>query len=106
MINSEQTGEILGEDKVVGFQARIVYCVRENIQGSGLNQIMLGGVGLTPETIDYNEDGHWEMMECDVIIIPKNRKVIKGNSIVKNGRIDQVMLNLSNDKDWEEIETY
>ena len=99
MINSEEVKDLLGEDSAYGFQARIAFSVADK---KGFNQIRFGGVGLTLEEQDYDkEKGGWEMVECDIIIIPTAKKVLKDSSSVRNGRIDQVMQVLSEDKHWK-----
>lgn len=98
---SKATAEILGEKEVITLKARIAFTLRKEIKGSIFNQIAFGGVGLTVEDVEYNEKGSWEMIACDIIIIPRERKVMKDSSPIKNGRIDHIMQCLNNDKYWK-----
>lgn len=93
-IISELTGE-----KTFTYAGRLVRTVREI---KGLKQVTMGVVGLSDEDQEYNIEGEWERLDCDIIIIPK-KKYRLINPDAKNARLDQVMFLLGKEKSWREI---
>ena len=72
----------------------------------GLDQFVIAGPIIGhPNQSSLTESEDWEMIECDIIIIPKkiHRKI---NPTYKNARLDQVALMVSNDKDWSESKEF
>ena len=103
MRNSKIDAFTLGEDKVISLTSKVGLTVRKDFNGSGLNQVAFGGVGLTHEDIDYNDKGSWEMLDCEIIIIPIRRRKIKESSSMRNAKIDMIMQILNDDKHWEDV---
>jgi hypothetical protein len=72
----------------------------------GLDQFIIGGPIIAhPEQDSLVKSGEWEMLECEIIIIPKkiHRKI---NPAFKNIRLDHAAQLVSSDKDWSEPEEF
>jgi hypothetical protein len=93
-IISELTGE-----KTFTYAGRLVRTVR---QINGLNQVMMAVIGLSDEDQEYNIEGEWERLDCDIFIIPR-KKYRLVDSDAKNARLDQVMGLLGEEKSWREV---
>lgn len=73
-INSKMAAFSLGEDIVMAGVASIILTdntqhLPENLKGEGYKKYMIGGAIVTDSEIPIS--GQWDMMECEVIIIPK-----------------------------------
>jgi hypothetical protein len=93
----------LGVKNVRYLHGRIMYINTGGEQVAGVDKIMLGGSAFEVAPTPAN-DTHYNMDECDIIIIPKKRFT---NLIVADGyRLDQAMLSgLGNGEAWESIES-
>jgi len=109
-VKDELTGEVKTRSQFAsealnapGARVYVGRLIRTNLGNKqGFNRLMLGGIVLSPEDQKDVSDG-WELMECDVIIVPKKVQV-PNNDWGKNARIDQVMMTIQNDKDWKDKE--
>ena len=63
---------------------------------------MVGGVVLSPEKQD-DISNEWELVDCDVIIVPKKVQV-PNTGWGKNARIDQMIMGIGDDKNWKDKE--
>ena len=90
----------LMNEKTFTYAGRLVRTVR---QINGINQVMMGVIGLSEEDQEYNIDGEWERLDCDIIIIPRKKYRLVENSILKNGRIDHLIQSLGEEKRWKEV---
>ena len=68
----------------------------------GFNRLMVGGVVLSPEKQD-DISNEWELVDCDVIIVPKKVQV-PNIGWGKNARIDQMIMGIGDDKNWKDKE--
>lgn len=91
---------ILGTDKILTYQARLVRTIRAS--HNGMKQTTMGVIAISKEEQDELGNGlDWERMDCDIIIIPRKQFSCPEN--LKNARLDQATMGLANDKAWKEI---
>lgn len=97
MEKSEIAASLLGVEKAFVYQGRIARTVRDI---GDMNQVAISGVLVSPEDQEYNDEGRWERIDCDIIIVPKKRYTIEKE---RGLRLDQVAMVLSDDSYWKEI---
>ncbi len=103
MSRSKIIAGLLGESKVFTMPAKMVFTATPSEEG---NKIIFGGSGFVDDKKLAPED-HYEMIECEIIIIPKAiYRKSKWNKFW-GMRIDQILRDhFDNPESWNEKEEF
>lgn len=100
---------MLGEKKVFSVPAKLVFGLAGTYHQDppkGLHQIMFGGIGFTTDKI-LAPNGGWQMLECELIIIPKRIRRKNKEEGFEHLRVDQAMVsNFAHADAWRECEEF
>lgn len=98
-MSTDDLKNLLGADNILIYQARLVRTIRDS--QNGMKQTTMGVVAISKAEQNELGDGqNWERMDCDIIIIP--RKQFDCTDKIKNARLDQATMSLSDDEAWKE----
>lgn len=98
-IDPKYIAEMLGEDEVIKLQSRFAFTVREKMNAF---QITMAGVAVSViDDLNYNKEGMWERLDCDLLVIPKAKYILKSDSSLRSAKLDILAMSMDKPEHWK-----